>query len=168
MSNILLVLLRLIHIVSAVAWFGVSFTGWRFLVPATEASGEVGWRFTKSLYTKTAFPIALPATAAIAVIAGILLYLTRDPANNFTQTGQIVLGIGAVIGLLSAGHGGAVTGPITQRMVKLLSGVPDNGPIPSDTLQQLQAENVKFKTHAALSFAMTTLALIFMGSARYL
>jgi len=166
--SFVIVLLGLIHIFAAVSWFGSSFAGWRFIVPAVQASGEAGWRFTKALYTRTQLGIAFPASAIVTVIAGILLYLTRDPEQNFSQTGQIVLGIGAVIGLVNAGHGIFATGPATQRIVKLLSGVQDNVPLSAETLRQLEAENTKFRLHGGISFAMTTLALLFMATARYL
>ncbi len=166
--NIVILVLRLIHIVAAFMWFGLSATTLLYIVPATQAAGEAGWRFTKALYTQTKIVVAFPISAALTVVAGILLYLTRDPVQNFSQTGQIILGIGAVIGLLAAGHGAFATGAATRRLVNVVAGASDNAALPKETLQSLEAQNAKFKVQARLSFAMTGLALLFMATARYL
>lgn len=166
--NVVLVVLRLIHIVAAFMWFGLSATGLLFIVPATQAAGESGWRFTKALYTQTRMTAAFAGSASLTVVAGILLYLTRDPEQNFSQLGQIVLGIGAVIGLLDAGHGMFATAPATTKIANLLAGVTDTNTLSAETRQQLDAANAKFNVHARLSFGMTLVALLFMATARYL
>ncbi len=96
--DILLVLLRLIHIVAAVVWVGVGTTQLLILGPALAAAGETGIRFTKSLASIPAFRMVFPVTAGLTMLAGILLYLTGS-ASHFSQTGNIVLGIGALAGI---------------------------------------------------------------------
>jgi hypothetical protein len=167
--NIFIVLLRLIHIVAAFAWFGLALTALLFVLPAVQASGEAGWRFSKALYTRTRFGMVMIASAGITVLAGILLYLTRDPEQNFSQTGQIVLGIGAVIGVLAAGHARFATEPAISKIAKLTaSSVSDTAAITPEASKQLEAENAKVRLHIRLNFGMTAVALLFMATARYL
>ena len=108
--DILLVLLRLLHIIAAFVWIALGLTQVLFVGPAVGKSGESGLRFLKALLTKTAFPMAFPIAAGLTVLAGILLYFVSNSASHFSTTGNIVLGIGAASGLLAAGHGGAVVG----------------------------------------------------------
>jgi hypothetical protein len=161
-------LLRLLHIVSAFAWFGIGASMDMFVVPATVGGGPDGYRFWKSLYTKTRLENAFPIAASITVIAGILLYITGD-TSKFTTTGNIVLGIGALFGIFAAGHGGAALGKATREFsTSLKTYVIDNQPIAADGLAILDAQIKKIAIHTRISFVLMLIALIGMGSARYL
>src|SRR5688572_9291493 len=106
LSNILIIVLRLIHIVAAVSWFGMALVTFAFLIPAERLAGESGLRFMKAFYTGTPMSRAFPIVAGSATLAGILLYALGSPNGGFSSTGQMILGIGAVAGILAAGHGG--------------------------------------------------------------
>jgi uncharacterized membrane protein len=167
--DILLVVLRLIHILAAVAWVGMGITMMLYIGPAAGAAGESGLRFMKSLTSRTGFVRAIPMFAGIAVLAGILLYLVGNAASHFSQTGNIVLGAGALLGLVAIAHGGAVTGRATQALAKaLVENVPDDGPIPADALPKLRQMSMQLATHSRVSTILMVLALVCMGSARYL
>ncbi|MBE2183997.1 MAG: hypothetical protein IAE89_11265 [Anaerolineae bacterium] len=168
--DILLVLLRLLHIIAAFVWIALGLTQVLFVGPAVGKSGESGLRFLKALLTKTAFPMAFPIAAGLTVLAGILLYFVSNSASHFSTTGNIVLGIGAASGLLAAGHGGAVTGRITGDMAKaLVQYVPDDhSPISAEGLQALRGYAMKLASHGRISLVLMIVALVGMGAARYL
>jgi hypothetical protein len=161
--------LRLIHIVSAFAWFGLGATLALYVVPAVLAAGESGFRFIKSMFLNTAFARAFPIAAGLTTLAGILLYLVGNSASHFSSTGNIVLGIGAVAGLLAAGHGGMVTGRATATLGEALArSVSDNQPIAGDALTSLREQAAKLASHSRISFYLMVIALLGMASARYL
>ena len=54
--DVLRIVLRLIHILSAVIWVGLGATLVYFVSPAARSAGESGLRFMKSMYTHTAIP----------------------------------------------------------------------------------------------------------------
>jgi hypothetical protein len=167
--DIVLIVLRLLHIVGAVAWVGMGITMMLYIGPAAGAAGESGLRFMKSLMTRTGFARAVPIAAVVTVLAGILLYLVADSASRFSSTGNMVLGIGAVFGLLAAGHGGAATGRATTALAAALAQhVPDNGAIAPDALPTLRDLAMKVSTHSRISVILMIIALIGMGTARYL
>jgi hypothetical protein len=168
--DILLILLRLIHIVSAFAWFGLGVALTLFVAPAAVSAGESGFRFFKSLFTQTAFARVIPITSGLTTLAGILLYLFGNSAAHFSQTGNIVLGIGALAGLIATIHGGALTGRATRALGEALGQhVPDGAQaIASDALPILNELATNLLSHARVSLALMIVALLGMGVARYL
>src|SRR5437016_1779551 len=114
--NLLLVLLRLIHIVGAFAWVGLGATMSFYIAPAAVAAGENGFRYMKSLFSQSGFAMSFAIVSGITTLAGILLYLVGGASSHFSQTGNIVLGIGAVAGLAAAVHGGAILGRTTKAV----------------------------------------------------
>lgn len=168
--DIVLVVLRLIHIASAFAWFGIGATLALFVVPAAASSGESGLRFLKNLLSHTAVSRAFPIAAGLTIVAGLLLYAVSGAPSHFSSTGNIVLGIGAVAGLAAGAHGGAVTGRVMGELRKALEqAVPEGGQtIAADAVSTLRAQAEKLTTDARISLVITVVALIAMGSARYL
>jgi len=168
--DIVLILLRLLHIVAAFAWVGIGVTTTFYVAPAAAAAGESGLRFMKSLFTRTSLPRIFPAASGITTLAGLLLYLVGNATTHFSSTGNIVLGIGALAGLLATIHGGAVTGRSTRAVTQALSQyVPDdNQPVPAEGLAVLRERAQDLGSHSRVSLVLMLIALIGMASAWYL
>jgi uncharacterized membrane protein len=166
--DVVLVVLRLVHIVAALAWVGAGLVQVTMINPAVAAAGDSGLRFTKSLNTVRAYRMVFPVAGGVTVLAGILLYLTGS-ASHFSQLGNIVLGIGALAGIAAAVHGAAITSKATVELSTLIDKyVPASGPIPADGLAEIRAAEARLVTHTRVSFLLMVIALIGMGSARYL
>jgi hypothetical protein len=168
--DILLVLLRLIHIVAGVVWVGVGLAQTFLIVPAVAGSGESGLRFAKVMFTKTPAVMIFPVTAGLTMLAGILMYLFANSASHFSQTGNIVLGIGALAGIAAGIHGGAVTSRTTRSLVEALNQHVSDGAqaIAADGLNVIRSTATKLAADSRISLALMIIALIGMGSARYL
>jgi len=167
--NIVLVLLRLLHIVSAVSWLALGGMLTFYIAPAAVAAGENGYRFLKTLFTRTAYTRAIPMVAGTTTLAGLLLYAVGNAPSHFSQTGNIVLGIGAAAGFIATVHGGAVTDRATKALSKVLANLPDGTqPIATATTTELNGLATTLLGHARLSMILMLIALVCMGSARYL
>lgn len=168
--DVVLVLLRLLHIVAAFAWVGLAAAVTFYIAPAALAAGESGMRFLKTLLTRTSFGSIFGASAGVTMLAGLLLYAIGDAFSHFSQTGNMVLGIGAVAGILAGIHGGAVVGRSTRELGEALAKtVPDGGgTIAADAQRTLNELGAKLLSHARLSMVLMIIALVGMGSARYL
>jgi hypothetical protein len=167
--TLVIAFLRLFHIGAAFAWFGLGMVLVRFIMPAALDAGESGLRYLKSLYSKTIIARGFSGAAGLTVIAGILLYLTGDVSNSFSNTGRIVLGIGALVGLLAAGHGIMALGRAMQRFTDSLTKyVAENQPIAADGLTILHEQAMKIAVNGRISLVLMSIALIGMGIARYL
>jgi hypothetical protein len=170
MMNTLLVLLRLLHIVAAFAWVGLGAATAFFIVPAALSAGESGLRYLRSIFTRTPYGPIFGIVGGLTVLAGILLYLVGDAASHFSNTGNIVLGIGAAAGVLAAIHGGATTGRASSTLAASLEqyNLESGGTIPGGAMPVLQQQVGKLLTHSRVSMALMVIALLGMGSARYL
>ncbi|MBX3063273.1 MAG: hypothetical protein KF726_09880 [Anaerolineae bacterium] len=168
--DIVLILLRLLHIIAAFAWVGLGATMAFFVLPAALSAGETGSRFLKSLFTKTSFAKLFPMVAGITMLAGILLYVVGNSGSHFSRIGNMALGIGALAGIAAGIHGGAVTGRATKELGQSLAQfVPDGTQIiASDKMPLLRDQIVSLSSHSRISFVLMAVALIGMGIARYL
>jgi hypothetical protein len=155
---ILVALLRLIHIVAAMSWFGAGLVA-VFILPISGPNS----RFFHTLYRNSRFGTIFAAAGGLTTLAGLLLYATGSHAR-FPGTAGVVLAIGAVFGLFAVGHGGTATGRISEQYVAALEQLPE-GTQPSPELNALYD---KMQLHVRISFALMVIALIGMGSARYL
>jgi hypothetical protein len=164
--NLLLVLLRLIHIVGAFAWVGLSATTSFYLAPAAVAAGESGFRYMKSLFAQSGFAMMFAIVSGITTLAGILLYLVGDASSHFSQTGNIVLGIGALAGLAAAIHGGAILGRTTRAVAETVAKL--GATLSATDMTQLNELTAKMLTQSRHSLILMAVALVCMGSARYL
>jgi hypothetical protein len=168
--DILLILLRLIHILAGVAWVGLAAALAFFIAPAALNAGGSGMHFLRSLFGGTTIARVFPMVSGITMLAGILMYVLSNSGSHFSQTGNIVLGLGALFGIIAGIHGGAVTGRATKTLAEALMqpALADNQAIPADTLAGLRAQGEKLVYHARVSFALSALALLGMAAARYL
>ncbi len=167
--DLLFALVRLIHIISAFVWFGLGTMLSFLILPATQLAGDNGLRFLKILFSKTPVVRAFSIAAGLTMLAGIILYVL-GANNHFDQTGNIVLGIGAVAGILAGLHGGAATGRVSNMVAaSLAQGVPDgDGSIPADVVTNVRRQLARLSANTRVSFALTAIALICMAGARYL
>lgn len=168
--DIVLIVLRLVHIVASVAWIALGASMVLIIVPVVGRAGDSGFRFLKALLTRTAYPRAFPVAAGLTILAGILLYAVGDSASHFSRLGNAALGTGALAGLLAGIHGGIVTGRSTNAMIESLSqNISDNGQnIPANALTILRERTQKLAGHSRISFILMVIALLGMGTARYL
>lgn len=167
--DIVLIVLRLIHIVSAFAWVGIGAAATFYILPAAIKSNESGLRFLKSLFSTTNFGSIIAMVSGLTTLAGLLLYAVGNAPSHFTSTGNIVLGIGAVAGLLATIHGGAVVGRSSKAVeAAIKENVVDGQSLSSEAINRLMPMLSAFNSHARVSMALMIIALVCMGSARYL
>lgn len=156
--------LRVVHIVAAALWVGMSFTYTLFIIPAQRYAGAAGAALTVALNNRTAIARAFPAASITTVIAGILLYVTGS-SNHFSSLGNAVLGLGAVAGLAAAGHGSGL-GAVADRYAQASAAVIADAS--SDNVTRLSEINARLSRSAMVSLGLSAVALVLMASARYL
>lgn len=139
-------------------------------MPSVQAAGENGARYLSTLLKRTIIARALPMSAGLTMLAGILLYIVGNVRSHFSNTGNVVLGIGALIGILAGIHGGAFTGRAMRRLgAKLAEKLPsDDLAVPADDLMKLHEQAANVVAHARVSMSLTIIALLGMATARYL
>ncbi|MBI5928045.1 MAG: hypothetical protein HY862_01945 [Chloroflexi bacterium] len=165
-----LILLRLLHIVAAFTWVGVGASIAFFIIPSVQAAGENGVWYLNTLLKHTAITKVFRISAGLTMLAGILLYALSDVRNHFSNTGNAVLGFGALAGILAGIYMGAFTGRAMQTLEANLSEkMPSGNPaMRGDDLRVLREQTAKVVAHARVSVVLTIIALVGMASARYL
>ena len=166
--NILLLVLRLVHIIGSVFWVGGALAMNFFVSSTIRATGDAGRQFAGHLMGKTRFSQFMSLSGMLSIIAGFILY--GIDSNWFTSAWQssgpgIGFGIGALFAVV-----GMVTGIMNgnnNRTMGQLSAQIQGKPTPEQaaklgSIQKRQAWVVPANTYSLL------LALIFMAIARYL
>lgn len=69
-----LILLRIVHVGSAMIWFGGAIIGGYFLQPTAAALGPAGQPFMEHLMRTRRMGIFFPIVAGLTILSGVALY----------------------------------------------------------------------------------------------
>jgi uncharacterized membrane protein len=170
--DVIMLVLRLLHIFGGVAWVGGNFMLAGYVEPTVRAAGAEGGRFMQRLTGQSGFSEMMTVAAIANVLAGILLYW-RDsgglqPAWIATGTG-IVFTLGGLAGILAAVVGFGVSRPAAVQLGALGKEIASaGGPPAPEKLAQMQALSEKLRQGGRLGVALMIVALLGMATARYL
>jgi hypothetical protein len=79
-----LILLRIVHIGSAMVWFGGAIIGSFFLAPTAAALGKAGQPFMDHLMNRRRMGITFPILGALTILAGATLYWRDSDGLQWT------------------------------------------------------------------------------------
>jgi uncharacterized membrane protein len=166
--NLLVLILRLIHILGGVLWVGGALAMNFFVVRTIGATGDAGKQFAGYLMGKTKFSQYMMYSGIASIVAGFILY--GIDSNWFTSAWQssgpgIGFGVGALFALV-----GMVTGIMNgnnNRAMGQLGAQIQGKPTAEQaakisSIQRQQAWVIPVNTYSLL------IALLFMAVARYL
>ena len=165
--NLLIIVLRLIHILAGVFWLGGALMSAFFLSPAIAATGEAGQKFMGYMVTKGHISARLTTASILTVLAGALLYwidsggLTSAWTTSATGWG---FGIGGIFALIGLGFG-MVVGRNIAKMGKIAA-TAQGKPTQAQVLE-LQDAQKQMSMASQISTAALIVALVCMATARY-
>lgn len=165
--NILMLVLRLVHIFAAIIWGGGALIMEFFIGRTITATGETGQKFAQHLMNTLRMHKFMTVMALSTVLAGFVLYW-RD-SNGFssawmTSSTGIGFGIGAGFGLIAFVFG-AIFGSSNAKLGQV--GAQIQGKPTDEQLAQIQALQKRIKTVSPIHVYSMILAMIFMATARY-
>jgi uncharacterized membrane protein len=166
--NLLVIVLRLIHIVAAVIWGGGALIMEFFIGRAIFATGESGQKFVQHLMNKVRMHRFMTVAAFATVLAGSMLYWIDSDgfSSAWVRSGAgIGFGIGAVFGLIAFVFGG-IFGSSNAKLAEI--GAQIQGKPTNEQLSQIQALQKRIKTVSPIHTYSMILAILFMATARYL
>ena len=164
----LLVILRLTHIISGIAWVGFSAVAAWVVHPVAETMDEKGNSLLRIFYGYSRYNKIFPIAAIITTLVGLILWgMQADGMNlaGFTTTGSMVMGVGVLFGILAFGHGAGATGRFSGKYAKLARAVEEGDESKS---QELAETRKKLFLHSNIRAFLTVIATVAMASARYL
>jgi hypothetical protein len=130
-----LIVLRLVHVGSAMAWFGGAVVGSFFLQPTAKALGPAAQPFMDALMHHRRMGIFFPIVAGLTIVSGAALYW-RD--SNGLQTSWITSPTGLTftvggLAALAAFFGGLVLiGPSIAQQTAVLAELAAADGVPTD------------------------------------
>ncbi|MCB0035475.1 MAG: hypothetical protein KDE51_15690 [Anaerolineales bacterium] len=138
-----MIILRIIHILSATFWVGTTLFIVFFLEPTIRALGPDGGKFMQRLIGGTHFSLAMAVSSWLTVGAGVLMY---GPVTGWSWPivfgPRLALTLGAVAGIAAGVVGTAVNGRASGRLQKLGKAIAAQGKPPSPAqaaeMKQLQ------------------------------
>jgi uncharacterized membrane protein len=167
--DLLILILRLIHIFGAVFWAGGSFMLVSFIEPTAMKTGEDGRKFMQYLGSKSKLSSSMGGAAVFTVLSGLILYYVLFN-NNFAgvmSSGYgIFLSFGALFGILAWIAGFYFQGRAGSRMKALSEQMAAaGGPPTAEQLAEMQALGKQMSMGGRISATLLTLALIGMAGA---
>ncbi len=170
--DIVILVLRLLHIFGGIFWVGASLMLVGFLTPAVQASGQAGGQVMQRLMTRSRFNSIFGLAGLVTVLAGVLLYLRASGGLQLawiTSAPGLALTIGGLAGIAAAGIGGGVAGRTAQKIGQLNAQLGRNQGAPSEAqLSELRRLQQKMQWAQRLSVGLMVIAVAGMAIARYL
>lgn len=162
-------ILRLIHILGGMYWFGSVLMMYFFVTPSVVATGDAGQQFMKYLGGKSGLSNSILVAALGSALAGAWLYWIDS--NGFQSTAWMTSSSGATFGL--GGVFGAIAlvlGIIVNRTIAAIGrlGAQIQGkPTPE---QMSQMGSLQIRNATAMKFTVYSLIIsaICMAGARFL
>jgi hypothetical protein len=169
--NLVMVVLRLIHIFAGVFWVGTIWYTALFFLPRVKTFGPDTGRIMQT-FTAPPFPMYMTWAAVLSALSGIIMYW-RDSAGVsgawLTTVPGITLTIAGLLGIAAVLEGLIVSRPATIRMGELGREVAASGKPPTPAaMQEMQAIAAKLERALYRTAYLVLLTVIGMATFRYL
>ena len=167
------IVLRVLHIMAAIAWGGSVFVTVVFLQPTAQAIGPAAGPFMRELLGARRLIDWVIGLAWITIIAGGFLYWhdwhQYQSLGDFLGTSVgLWLTIGAISALVAVGIGMLATKPAIQRSLALGGQIAQAGEAPAPELvQELGATQARARMLSKWNLGFITIAAFAMSTARY-
>ena len=167
-----LIVLRIVHVGAAMAWFGGAIVGGFFLQPTAEALGRDGQPFMEHLMRRRRLGVFFPIVATLTVLAGAILYW-RDSGGlqaawigSPTGIGFTIGGLAAIVAFLG---GFLLIGPGIAAQTAVQAELAKTGGEPSDEQRRrLAGAERRIKLSNRIDMPLLLIAGLSMAVARYL
>ncbi len=168
----LLILFRIIHVGSAMIWFGGAIVSSFFLQPTVEALGVAGQPFMEHLMNRRKLGIMFPIVAALTVLSGAVLYWRDSGGLQLTwittPTG-LAFTIGGLAAILAFVGGGILIGPGIAEQTAVRGELAAGDGVPTAVQQErLDRADRRLKLAGRIDLPLLLLAGLAMAVARYL
>ena len=166
--NILIVVLRVIHIGAGIFWGGGSLMMNFFFGPAVIATDQVGKQFAGHMMLKTKFVMVMTVMALSTVLAGATLFWIDSHGLTsawMKSNSGIGFAIGGLFGLV-AFVAGVMFGQLNKKLATIGSQVQGK-PTP-EQMAEMQSIQKRIATITPFHIYSIIIAILLMSASRYL
>lgn len=170
-NPLVLTALRLSHIFFGILWVGFGVVSAFVLHPLAKSMGEKGHAMLRVFYAYSNYNKIFPIAAIVTTAAGLIMWPARVDGMDFigfSGTGDIIMIIGALIGLVAFGHGAGATGRFGGEYAKAAKAFEETESPSEEQASELATLRAKLFLHSNISGILTIIAAVAMASARYL
>lgn len=167
-----LILLRILHVGSAMTWFGGAIIGGFFLQPTAHALGQAGQPFMDHLMKRRGMGIFFPIVAALTILSGAALYW-RDSSGLqaawITSPSGLAYTIGGLAALIVLLGGLVLIGPSIAEQTAVQAELASGDGVPTeDQRRRLARAEGRMRLANRLDLPLLLLAGLTMAVGRYL
>lgn len=172
MTDPWLIGLRIVHVGSAMAWFGGAIVGGFFLSRAAQALGPASQPFMDQLMTRQRMGVFFPIVAGLAVVSGAALFW-RDSAGLSSGWISSPTGLAYAIGglaAIAAFVGGMILiGPSVREQTEVRNELAASGGAPTpEQRERLARADRRMQLANRIDLPLILLAGLTMAVGRYL
>ncbi len=168
--NLLMIVLRIIHIFAGVFWAGGSMVNVGYLQPAVAATGAEGQKFMGYLARQTRFLTVTYTAATLSLLSGLTMYgLISGFRLAFLTTGYgLTLAVGGTAGLITWIIVMFVIRNIFKQMAVIGGQIQSQGGPPTPAQgAQMKALGAQLARIARVALSFLMVALLGMSIAQY-
>lgn len=167
--NVFMVVLRLIHIPSAVFWVGGVLTMVTFISRSAQAVGEDAKKFMQHFTLRSGFQQSMAGAGILTVASGYLMYYRLFGWLAPLNTGAgLALTIGGAAGLIALLIGVLVMGRGTNRMRSIANAIASGGGPPKpEQLAEMGTLQERVSTAGGITAVLMVISLIGMTLSEY-
>jgi hypothetical protein len=167
-----LILVRIIHIGSAMSWFGGAIIGSFFLYPTAQALGPAGQPFMEQLMNRRKMGIFFPIVAALTILSGAALFWRASDGLQLTwitSPSGLAFTVGGLAAITAFVAGLILVGPSVAAQTAVRNELASGDGVPSDAQRaRLERADRLMKMATRFDLPLLLLAALMMAVARYL
>lgn len=167
-----LILLRIVHVGSAMIWFGGAIIASFFLTPTAGALGKAGQPFMDHLMNRRRMGIFFPIVAALTVLSGAALYWRNSAGlqSDWISTPPgLAFTIGGLAAITAFVGGFVLIGPSIAEQTAVQNELASGDSVPTEAQRQrLERAGRRMQLANRIDLPLLLLAGLTMAVARYL
>jgi hypothetical protein len=143
-----------------------------FLEPSVKELGTTGQQFMGHLVEKKKMPIVVAASAALAILAGLLLYWRASAGFDLdwiTSATGLAFTVGGVAAILAFAGGLVFIKPAVGRIGAIGQAIAGSGNPPTDAqVSEMQQLGARLTLVGRMDLVLLIVAVVAMATARFL
>jgi hypothetical protein len=166
-----LIVLRVVHVGSAMAWFGGAIVGSFFVFPAVRALGPAGQPFMDQLINRRRLGVFFPIVSSLSILSGAALFW-RD-SNGLTSAwisspSGVAFAIGGLAAVVAFVSGMILIGPSVADETAVRNELAASGGAPTDAQQdRLERAERRRQLSSRIGLPLILVAALMMAIGRY-
>ncbi len=127
-------ILRIVHVGSAMSWFGGAIVAFFFLTPTADTLGRAGQPFMDHLMNRRRLGIFFPIVAALTILSGAALYWRDSDGFQSTWISSppgLAFTIGGLAAIAAFVAGAVLTGPSVAEQTAVQNELATGDEVPT-------------------------------------